>query len=76
MMLNRDAEPEVVYGDAFMLNLAYIWNLRISYPSEELYLFNDDVKGGFRHSKYHPDVARVFGFFFSSYFMIPICQTF
>jgi len=63
-MLNRDAEPEVVYGDAFMLHLAQIWNLRISYHSEELYLFDDDVKGDFRHSKYHPDVAGIFAFYF------------
>ena len=45
MMFNRDDEHEVVYGDAFMRHLTQIWNLRISYPIEELYLFDDDIKG-------------------------------
>ena len=76
MMLNRDDEPEVVYGDAFMRHLTKIWNLRISYPIEELYLFDDDVKGTFLHSKYHPDVAGVFSFSISNYLMIPMGQTF
>ena len=56
-MLNRDDDPDVVYSDAFMRHLTQIWNVRISYPNEELYLFDDDVKGAFRRSKYHPDVA-------------------
>ena len=76
MMLNRDDDPEVVYGDAFMRHLTQIWNLRISYPNEELYLFDDDVKGAFRHSKYHPDVAGTFAFSISNYLMIPMGQTF
>ena len=45
MMFNRDDEHEVVYGDAFMRHPTQIWNLRISYPIEELYLFDDDIKG-------------------------------
>ena len=76
MMFNRDDEHEVVYGDAFMRHLTKIWNLRISYPIEELYLFDDDVKGTFLHSKYHPDVAGVFSFSISNYLMIPMGQTF
>ena len=76
MMLNRDYEPEVVYGDIFMRHLTQIWNLRISYPNEELYLFDDNVKGVFRHSKYYPYVAGSFAFSISSYLMIPLGQTF
>ena len=76
MMLNRYDGPEVVYGDAFMHHLTQIWNICISYPNEELYLFDDDVKGAFRYSKYHRDVARAFVFSISSYIMILMGQTF
>ena len=76
MMLNRDDKPEVVYGDAFMRYITQIWNLRISYPNEELYLFDDGVKGALRHLKYYPDVAGGFAFSISNYLMIPIGQTF
>ena len=67
-MFNINDDPEFVYGD--------VWNLRISYSNEELHLFDDDVKGTFRHSKYHPDVAGAFAFSISNYLMIPMGQTF
>ena len=59
-----------------MLHLTQIWNLRISYPNEELYFFDDDVKGAFHHLKYHSDVAGAFAFSISSYLMISMGQTF
>ena len=51
MMLNQADEPEIIYGSCFTRYLTQIWNTRISFPDEEIYLFDDDVKGAFRHSK-------------------------
>jgi hypothetical protein len=39
--------------------MQWIWNLRITYPSEELYLADDDVSGAFRWLKYHPNLVAM-----------------
>ena len=62
MMLSQKNEPEIIYGNTFMRHLITIWNLRISHPNSDIYLFDDDVKGAFRHCKYHPDIASAFSF--------------
>ena len=76
MMLDGKTEPQVMYGDALQRHINRIWNSRINFPDEELYLFDDDVKGAFRHSKYHPDVAGAFSFLISKYLLVSIGQIF
>ena len=66
----------VIYGDTFMRRLTTIWNLRISHPNSDIYLFDDDVKGAFRHCKYHPDVASAFSFVISNLLFVPMGGTF
>jgi hypothetical protein len=39
--------------------MQWIWNLRISYPDQELYLADDDVSGAFRWLKYHPNLVAM-----------------
>ena len=75
-MLDRTTEPTIVYGGAFGRHLIRIWNLRITHPNEEIYLFDNDTKGTFRHPKYHPDVVTAFVFRISSFLMIPLENTF
>ena len=41
-------EPEIKYGTTFLRHLQRIWNLRISYPNRDLYLWDDDIAGAFR----------------------------
>ena len=76
MMLSQATEPEIVYGTTFMKHLESIWNLRITYPNTDILLFDDDVKGAFRHSKYHPDIASAFSFIISNLLFIPLGGTF
>ena len=76
MMLSQDTEPEIIYGTTFMRHLEIIWNLRITYPDIDILLFDDDVKGAFRHSKYHPDVASAFSFIVANHLFIPMGGTF
>ena len=76
MMLSHATEPEIVYGTTFMRHLENIWNLRITHPTKELLLFDDDVKGAFRHCKYHPDLASAFSFIISNLLYIPLGGTF
>ena len=75
-MLNLKNEPPLVYGTANQQHINRIWNIRISYPTEDIYLFDKDVKGAFRQSKYNPDVSSVFFFIISLYFFLPTGGTF
>ena len=59
MMLSKDTEPEIIYGETFMRHFEIIWNLRITYSLLDILLFDDDVKGYFRQNKYHPDIVRI-----------------
>ena len=61
-MLSIKTEPTIIYGTAFMRHLERIWNMRISYPTTDILVFDDDVKGAFRHCKYHPDITATFSF--------------
>ena len=72
MILDRITEHMIVYGDAFDRYLIRIWNLCLTHPDEEIYLFDDDAKGAFRYRKYHSDVASAFAFSISSFLMIPL----
>ena len=76
MMLNHASEPEIIYGSTFMMYLLYLWNLRITYPSVDIMLMDDDVKDAFRHCKYHPDVASAFSFIINELLFISLGGTF
>jgi len=76
MMLSNQTEPEIVFGHTFEKHLESIWNLRITYPHSDILLFDDDVKGAFRHSKYHPDIASDFAFIIEQFLFIPMGGTF
>jgi hypothetical protein len=76
IMLSHATEPEIFYGHTLIQYLAEIWNRRISTPIKEIVLFDDDVKGAFRHCKYHPDVAAAFAFIISLFLFIPLGGTF
>ena len=76
MMLTHETEPEIVYGNSFQKHLEGIWNSRITHPSSDISLFDDDIKGTFRHCKYHPDIAFAFSFIISSFLFNPMGGTF
>ena len=76
MMLSHDTEPKIIYGESFQKHLETIWNLRITYPTTEILLFDDDVNSAFRQCKYHPDVAPSFSFIIKQYMFIPLGGTF
>ena len=76
MIIDRTTESMIVYGDVFDRHLIRIWNLRLTHPNEEIYLFDNDTKGTFRHHKYHPEVVTAFVFRISSFLMILLENTF
>ena len=44
--------------------------------SSRIFIFSDDVKGVFRHSKYHLDIAGAFSFVIENYLMVSFEQIF
>ena len=74
--ITHNTEPEFFYGKTFELHLIEIWNRRIATPIGDIFLFDDDVKGAFRHCKYHPDVTTAFAFIISIFLFIPLRGTF
>ena len=76
MMLDRNTESKIVYGNAFNRHLIRIRNVCLTHSHEEIYLFDDDTKGTFRNPKYHPDTATVFAFCISRFLMILLGLTF
>jgi hypothetical protein len=66
-----DENPPVEYGSAFMRHLVRLWNLRITYPGEEILQYGDDIAAAFRRVLYHPDAAVVFAQVFLQFLFIP-----
>jgi len=69
-------EPPIWYSSAFARHLVRIWNLRISYPNLEIYLWDDDVAGAFRLVKYNPYIASAFSAVANSILCVPTGQVF
>lgn len=76
MILDQVDEPKIVYGESFIRYLTYVWNTRISYADEEIYLFDDDGRNAFRHAKHHPDIVSEFSYIIKNSLFIPMGGTF
>ena len=53
-------EMACLYGDTFVSLLERIWDLRISYPSQDIVTHANDVKSCFKQMKLHPDIMPAF----------------
>ena len=69
-------EIAIEYGTALLRHLTRIANLRISYPSTPIYLFDTDVTGAFRHVKYNLFIASAFSYATNGLVIIPTAQDF
>jgi hypothetical protein len=75
--VGRDDEcPAVHYATAFQRHLSWIWNLRISHPTDDILQFGDDIHAAFHRMLYHPDIAIVFSFVFQEFLCIPVGTVF
>ena len=55
-------ELDCKFGEVKRDLLTRIWNLRISYPTDDIILHANDVKSCFRQLKHHPNVMGAFSF--------------
>ena len=61
-----DKELECSFGCVYMVFCTWLWNLRISYPEEEIYLAFIDISSCFRWPRLCPDLIGAFGFVIGS----------
>ena len=59
---SRGVELRCEYGSVLEKLLIQIWNLRISYPNEDIILHANDVKSCFCRLKHHPDTMGAFSY--------------
>ena len=50
--------------------------MRITHPTNEIFLWDDDLSGAYRIPKYQPDVAGAFSYALPNYFFLPTGGTF
>jgi hypothetical protein len=74
--VDEDESPTIFYGTAFMRYLTWIWNLRISYPQEDILQMTDDISAAFHRVLYHPDIAPAFATVWKTYVVLPVSAIF
>ncbi len=71
--VDMDDEPLITFGNTKLEFMKHLYNLRISYPHDEIWLATADIKACFRWPKLHPDITGAFGFvmgFLQSFFLM------
>ena len=53
---SKATEPPLTFATAEMEFMVWLYNLRITYPTQEVYLADDDISGAYRRMKYHPNL--------------------
>ena len=75
-MTPTEEEAEVTFGLVKILFYCLIYNLRVSFPDEVVYLALADIKACFRFPRIHPDLAGAFGFMTNSLYCLAIAMVF
>eukprot|EP00957_Ditylum_brightwellii_P182819 13925525-Ditylum_brightwellii.AAC.2 len=75
-MAHVKLEPEVTFGQALPKHLIWIWDFIISYPAEDILLWDSNATGAFRQCKLHPDISQLFSFFIELLLFVPCGNTF
>ena len=70
------SELECKYGSVPARLFLRIWNLRISYPDDDIVIHANDVKSCFRQLKHHPDIIEAFSYVLFNHLWIQVGQTF
>ena len=57
----KETEPELEFPSALNEYLVWLWNMRITYPDEEIYPIDDDITAAFRTVCWHPNMVSMHG---------------
>ena len=69
-------EAEITFGDTKKRFYSDLYNLRISYPDEDILLATTDVKACFRYPRVHPDLTGAFGFYAGDFYFLATAMVF
>ena len=75
-MTPTEEEAEVTFGLVKILFYWLMYNLRVSFPDEVIYLALADIKVCFRFPRIHPDLAGASGFMTDSLYCLAISMVF
>ena len=71
-----EEEAEVTFGFVKLLFYWLIYNLRVSFPDEVIYLALADIKSCFKSPRIHPNLVVPFGFMTTSFYCLTIAMVF
>ena len=69
-------KAEITFGDVKLLSYAYLYNMRVSYPNEDILLAMADVNACFQFLRMCPDLAWAFGFFADNIYCLATAMVF
>ena len=75
-LVTKHTEPEITFATEWQAHLKRIYNLRITYPDQDILLMDDDVAGCFRQPKHAPDIISAMAFAGNGLVGFPCGQTF
>lgn len=71
-----EENPPIYYGTALQRYLEWLYNLRISYPAEDILQLADDVSAAFHRILYHPAMAVAFATVWKDTLVVPVGSIF
>ena len=69
-------ESPITFGSTKIDHMVRLYNLRITYPQEEIVMAAPDIKACFRFPRMHPDLAGSFSFVVGSIFFLATAMVF
>jgi hypothetical protein len=73
---HKENEPPLTFAGAELGFMVWLYNLRITYPDQEIYIADDDVSGAFRLMRYHPNLMAMHTFIQGVYCVVNTGGTF
>ena len=75
-MQDQARNSDIHFGTSFIKHLIRVWNLHITHPFLDIFLWDDEVSGAYRIPKYNPAVAGDFDYAIIHVFFRPTGDTF
>lgn len=67
-MTSIQREAPITFGGIYLLLITWIWNLRITFPDEDILLAFIDISACFRFPRVFPDLVGAFGYVIGPWF--------
>jgi hypothetical protein len=68
--------PSITKRHCSATYLQWIYNLRITYPKDDILQMTDDISAAFHRVLYHPDMGPAFAAVWKDWLVIPVSSVF